>query len=208
MTESASIETVVFDLGGVLIDWNPRYLYRKIFDTEDEVDHFLDHICTRAWHEKQDAGQSTADATAERIAAFPSHRAEIEAFYDRFDEMLGGPLDETVTVLAALKDAGLPLFALSNWPAETFPEAKSPYEFLSWFRGLIVSGYEGVKKPDPRLFEILCARHGLSPATSLFIDDVQDNISAAQALGFQTHHFTDAATLRMDLVAKQLLSGA
>lgn len=208
MTESASIETVVFDLGGVLIDWNPRYLYRKIFDTEEEIDHFLDHICTRAWHEQQDAGQSTADATAERIAAFPSHRAEIEAFYGRFDEMLGGPLDETVTVLAALKDAGSPLFALSNWPAETFPAPDPPYEFLAWFEAIVVSGYEKVKKPDPRLFEILCTRHDLSPATSLFIDDVQDNISAAQALGFQTHHFTDAATLRMDLVAKQLLSGA
>ncbi len=208
MTEPAQIEAVVFDLGGVLIDWNPRYLYRKIFASEDEVEHFLTHICTRAWHEQQDAGQSTVKATRDLVDQHPDLRAEIEAFYTRFDEMLGGPLADTVDVLKGLKQRKVPLFALSNWPAETFPAAQPPYEFLDWFGGTVVSGREGVKKPDARLFQVLCTRHNLTPETSLFIDDVADNIKAAQTLGFQTHHFTDAAALAADLTGRRLLPPA
>jgi 2-haloacid dehalogenase len=208
MASSAHIETVVFDLGGVLIDWNPRYLYRKIFTREDDVDHFLAEICTRDWHEQQDAGQSTAQATRDLTARHPTYRAEIEAFYGRFDEMLGGPLADSVSVLQDLKRQGTPLFALSNWPAETFPAAQSPYEFLEWFDGIVVSGREGVKKPDRRLFDILYTRHTVVPTATLFIDDVAHNVTAAQALGFHTHHFRDAAGLRAELEGHDLLPGA
>ena len=207
MDDAVQVRAVVFDLGGVLIDWNPRHLYRKIFASEDEVEYFLSHVCTRTWHEQQDAGQPAAAGTAELAAAFPEHRTEIEAFYGRFGEMLGGPLTDTVRILEELRDMDYPLFALSNWPAETFPEAEPPYGFLNWFDGIVVSGREQVMKPNRRIFEILCERYHLTPTTSLFVDDVDHNISAARALGFQTHHFTCANTLREDLAARGMLPG-
>jgi 2-haloacid dehalogenase len=208
VADARTVDAVVFDLGGVLIDWNPRHLYRKMFETEEEIDHFLTHVCNRTWHEQQDAGGSAEDATARLCDSFPHFRTEIEAFYGRFSEMLSGPIAGSVDVLAGLRSAGVPMFALSNWPTETFPAAEPPYHFLDWFDGLVVSGREGVKKPDPRIFEILCERHGLTAAKSLFIDDMDYNIEAAAALGFLTHHFTDAPTLHADLQARALLPGA
>lgn len=207
MTNRKNITTVVFDLGGVLIDWNPRYLYRKIFDDESKIDWFLENICTRPWHEQQDAGGSTRDATSTLAKQHPDYASQIEAFYDRFDEMLGGPVFGTVEVLRALKAQNTPVYALSNWPAETFPDGTPPYDFLKWFNGLVVSGYERVMKPEPGIFDILCDRHELSPETCLFIDDVAHNIEAAAKLGFHVHHFTAAKTLGLALQELGLLHG-
>lgn len=205
MTDTDSITTVVFDLGGVLIDWNPRHLYRKIFDDETKIDWFLDTICTRPWHEQQDAGGSAKDATDSLAAEHPGYEKEILAFYDRFDEMLGGPIKGTVDVLRALKAQETPLYALSNWPAETFPDGTPPYDFLTWFDGLVVSGREGVMKPDPKIFDLLCTRYELTPSSCLFVDDVEHNVQAAAALGFNVHHFTGANRLLQDLQQHGLL---
>ena len=129
------IKTLVFDLGGVLIDWNPRYLYRKLIDDENDIDSFLSEVCNPEWNAKQDAGRALAEATAERIALFPEKKALIEAFYDRWEEMLGGEIGETVEILRELKGNGEALYALTNWSGETFPIAEQRYNFLQWFDG-------------------------------------------------------------------------
>lgn len=205
MTDKNTVTTVVFDLGGVLIDWNPHHLYRKIFSDDHVIEWFLENICTRPWHEQQDAGGSTQKATEELAARHPEYESEIRAFYNRFHEMLGGPIDGTVELLRALKTHNTPLYALSNWPAETFPDGKPPYDFLQLFDGLVVSGREGVMKPDPEIFDILCSRYKLAPETCLFIDDVEKNIKTAGEIGFHVHHFTQAGDLLTDLQKLQLL---
>src|SRR5579872_5003147 len=147
---------VVFDLGGVLIDWNPRHLYRKLFaGDEAAMEHFLATICTQAWNERQDAGRSFADAAAQLTALHPDKTALIEAYGVRFDEMLAGPIHGTLDVLAALRERQVPLYALSNWSAETYPLAERRFAFLQWFRGIVISGREGMIKPDPRIFRLL-----------------------------------------------------
>ncbi len=196
---------VVFDLGGVLIDWDPRYLYRTLFDDEESVEHFLATVCTPAWNEEQDAGRTLEAGTADLVARRPEHAAAIEAFYGRWPEMLAGTIAGSVEILAALRDRGTPLYALTNWSAETFPHARARFDFLTWFEAILVSGEEGVKKPDPAFFQLLFERHGLAPDTSLFIDDSARNVAAARALGMEAVHFTSAARLRADLRTRALL---
>jgi len=200
------IRAVIFDLGGVLVDWDPRYLYRKLFDDEAAMEHFLANVCTPAWNEQQDAGRSLADATAELTTRWPDQRELIEAFYGRWTEMLAGPIQGSVAVLADLEARGVPLYALTNWSAETFPHARARFDFLAWFDDVLVSGAEGMKKPDPAFFQLLIDRHGLSAATSLFVDDSPRNVAAARALGMDAVQFTTGAALRADLVARGLLS--
>ncbi len=199
------ISTAVFDLGGVLIDWDPRHLYRKLFDDEAEMEAFLAEVCNGEWNERQDEGRPFAEAVAELTARHPRHRDVIAAYHDRWPEMLGGAIDGTVAILAELRSLGRPLYALSNWSAETFPHARERFAFLAWFGGLVVSGEEGVKKPDPEIFEILLRRYDLDPAGTVFIDDSADNVSAARALGFEAVHFTSAADLRDRLRRLDLL---
>ena len=199
------IKTLVFDLGGVLIDWNPRYLYRKLIDDENDIDSFLSEVCNAEWNVQQDAGRALAAATAERIALFPQHRTLIEAFYDRWEEMLGGEIDQTVEVLLELKNKGETLYALTNWSGETFPIAEARYDFLQWFDGTLVSGVEKLAKPDPAIFRLLLNRYELQAQDCLFIDDSKTNIEAAAGIGFETHHFRTAAGLRQELIAANLL---
>ena len=198
-------KVLVFDLGGVLIDWNPRYLYRKIVDDEDDIDTFLAEVCTSDWNLKQDAGRALAEATAERIALFPEKKSLIEAFYDRWEEMLGGEIAETVEILRELKGKGETLYALTNWSGETFPIALQRFDFLQWFEGTIVSGTEQLAKPDPTIFHLLLDRYGLQADSCLFIDDSKINIEAAGRIGFETHHFTSANGLRQYLNQENLL---
>ena len=198
-------KVLVFDLGGVLIDWNPRYLYRKIVDDEDDIDTFLAEVCTAEWNLKQDAGRALAEATAERIALFPEKKSLIEAFYDRWEEMLGGEIAETVEILRELKGKGETLYALTNWSGETFPIALQRFDFLQWFEGTIVSGTEQLAKPDPTIFHLLLDRYGLQADSCLFIDDSKINIEAAGRIGFETHHFTSANGLRQYLNQENLL---
>lgn len=198
-------QTVIFDLGGVLIDWNPRYLYRKLFDDEAEMEHFLATICTPDWNEQQDAGRPVSEAVAELAAQWPQQANLIEAFYDRWTEMVKGPIEETVDVLHALHKRDTPLYALTNWSAETYPYVEHRYAFMTWFKGIVVSGREKLKKPDPRIFHLILDRYNLTAAGTVFIDDSTANIAAAREVGLQAIPFTSAEALRRDLEALGLL---
>ena len=195
----SSITSVVFDLGNVLIDWDPRYLYRKLFSTETEVEWFLGNICDDEWNSKHDAGQPFEKGISELSALYPQYSDQIRNWYDRCEEMLGGPLDETVDVLAELKKNKVPLFILSNWSAETYPKAEALFDFLHWFDGKIISGESGIIKPDPEIYQLLLKTFDLTPQNTVFIDDKLANVNAAQDLGIHGIHFQNAAILRNDL---------
>jgi len=196
---------VIFDFGGVLIDWNPRYLYRKLISDEDSIEKFLTTVCTQEWNERQDAGRPWSEAVAELIERTPHQRSLIEAYWHRWPEMLGGPIDATVAIAAALKRNGVPLYGLTNWSAETFPHARERFDFLDWFSGIVVSGEEGVIKPSPDIFRILLERFDLRASDAIFIDDNLRNVDAAAALGIDTHHYRSADALRNHLVNVGLL---
>lgn len=206
MTSAADIDTVVFDLGGVLIDWNPRHLYRKLFGGDSAaMEEFLGTVCTQDWNELQDAGRTVAQAEAELIARFPAHAELIRAFYGRFDEMMAGPIEGSVEVLESLAARGVPLYALTNWSAETFPRARSRFGFFARFRGIVVSGEISLKKPDRRIFEHLLATHDLVAGRTLFIDDVAKNVEGARGAGLQALLFQGADRLSADLRGLGLL---
>jgi 2-haloacid dehalogenase len=190
------ITTVTFDLGGVLIDWDPRYLYRTLFDDEAEMEAFLAEVTTPAWNAEQDAGRTWVEAVESLAAEHPEHRPLIEAYHLRWPETLGDAIQGTVDILAELRGAGIRLLALSNWSAETFPVARERYPFLGWFEGIVISGEVKAAKPDERIFRVLIDRHGVEPAETLFVDDNEPNVAAAAALGFATVRFTDPPALR------------
>jgi 2-haloacid dehalogenase len=190
---------VVFDLGGVLIDWNPRYLYRKLFDDEAAMEAFLADVVSPEWNGQQDSGRTWAEAVEVLSREHPEQRDLIAAYWYRWQETLGDAIAPTVAILEELRDAGVRLYALSNWSAETFPVARPRYPFLDWFDGIVISGEEKVAKPDPAIFQHLLARYELDPATTVFIDDSEANVRAAAAQGIVSLRFVDAATLRSDL---------
>jgi 2-haloacid dehalogenase len=200
--------TVVFDLGGVLVEWDPRHLYRQLFDDPDEMESFLSEVTTAEWNAHQDAGRPWDEAVEVLTAEHPERRELIEAFHRRWPEMLAGEIPGTVDVLADLRAAGVRLVALSNWSAETFPVARERFDFLAWFEGIVISGEVGVIKPDRRIFEHLAEQFGIEPAEALFIDDSSANVDAATALGFRAIQFTDATALRRELVRLGLLPNA
>ncbi len=189
------IEWVVFDLGGVLIDWNPRYLYRKLLADSEAVEHFLREVCPPSWNAQHDAGQPFREGIAEATARHPEKGPLIRAYFDRWPEMLGGALAETVALLERVKRSGRAVLALTNWSAETFPVAQRRYSFLGEFEDILVSGAHGLAKPDPAIFELASERFGLDPSKSLFIDDSLRNVEAAARVGFHTHHFRGAEAL-------------
>jgi 2-haloacid dehalogenase len=194
------MSTVVFDLGGVLIDWDPRYLYRQLFADPGEMEDFLARICTPDWHRAHDLG---ADITAscERLARLhPGYRDMIMAWAERGEEMAAGQLDETVEVLRELTAAGTRCYALSNMEPDAFTVRLGRFSFMSWFDGLVISGIEGVAKPDRRIFEILLRRHCLQPQSTVFVDDVARNVEVARELGIVAVQFTTAERLRQDLL--------
>lgn len=199
------IDAVVFDLGNVLIGWDPRHLYRELIEDEAAREHFLTRVCSMAWNEEQDAGRGWAEAVELLAAEFPEHRALIEAYDHEWHRMLSGPIEGSVVLLRALKARGVPLFALTNWSTEKFPIARARYDFLRLFGGIVVSGEERMKKPDPRIFETLVSRYQLTPSSTLFIDDSRVNIVAAEKLGFVVHHFAGAEGLAARLQALGLL---
>ena len=199
------INSVVFDLGNVLIDWDPRYLYRKLFQTEAEVEWFLENICDHDWNLKHDSGQLFSKGILEESKKYPEYSELINAWYQRWEEMLGGPIDESVEVLSELKEKGVLLYILSNWSAETYPIAEERFDFLSWFDGKIISGEEGIVKPDLEIYKLLINRNDLNPQHTVFIDDKEENIRAAELLGFHGIHFQNASKLRKDLQMLKLL---
>ena len=192
-----SIDAVVFDLGGVLIDWNPRYLYRKLFHGDEAaMEKFLSGVITQEWNERQDAGRSFSEGVAELQARYPHNSDLIEAYKSRWEEMLGGVFDESIAVLDGLRRREIRLYGLTNWSKEKFPIARERYEFLGWFSGIVVSGEEGVTKPDPAIFNILLERYSLEARNTLFIDDNPLNTEIASGLGFHTHYFQTPEGLR------------
>ncbi len=200
--------TVVFDLGGVLVDWNPRYLYRQLFADSAAMEEFLATVCNQSWNEKQDAGRPFATGVAELIADHPEHADHIRAYDQRWAEMLGGPISGSVDLLGELDQAGVPLYALSNWSAEKFVHARARFAFLDRFRAIVISGEVGVNKPDPRIFTALIDGYQLDRAELIFIDDVVANVAAARAQGIAAIHFRDPAQLRRELEVRGLLRAA
>ncbi len=193
------ITCVVFDLGGVLIDWNPRYLYRKLIPDPETMEHFLREVCSTEWRAPFDLGAPMAEAIAELCDRHPEQKHLIEAYGVRWPEMLGGTIDGSVAILEDLR-AKLPaVYAVSNWPAETFPHALARFAFLEWFDGMIISGEVGLKKPDAGIYRLLFERYRIEPGTTLFIDDVPENLEAAEVLGLKGLLFTSAGKLREDL---------
>ena len=203
--DTARPTTAKFDLGGVLIDWNPRYLYQQLFDDDEEMERFLAEVTTQEWNAAQDAGRSWADAVEVLTAEFPDHRDLIEAYHTRWPEMLGDAIHGTVRILDELRGRGVRLFALSNWSAETFPVALERYPFLGWFDGIVISGEVKAAKPDVRIFQALIDRHEIEPPVTVFVDDNEPNVTAAAAMGFIALRFHDPDRLRDDLERLGLL---
>ena len=199
------INSVVFDLGNVLIDWDPRYLYRKLFQTEGEVEWFLENICDHDWNLKHDSGQLFSKGILEKSQKHPKYSELINAWFQHWEEMLGGPIDESVKVLFELKEKGVLLYILSNWSAETYPIAEERFDFLSWFDGKIISGEEGIVKPDLEIYKLLIKRYDLNPYQTVFIDDKEENIKSAELLGIHGIHFQNCSKLRKDLQKLKLL---
>ena len=195
------IDSIIFDLGGVLIDWNPEYVYLDVFNGDrKKMQWFFDNICTGDWNENQDAGYPMAKATEERVAMFPEHEEHIRMFYGRWDEMLGDSIKGTVTILDKLvKSSNYKVVALTNWSHETFPKAIKKFDFLQWFEGIIVSGEEKTRKPFDDIYHITLNRFNIIPERSIFIDDNLRNIEAANSLGINGIQFKSPEQLEKEL---------
>ena len=196
---------IIFDIGMVLIEWDPRHLYRKIFDDEAKMEWFLANVCTGAWNLEQDRGRTFAEAVKLITPLHPNYAAEIDAFDKRWAEMVPGVIEGSVDILESLHKKGTPLYAITNWNQHKFNETKLNYPFLNLFRDIVVSGDEKLIKPDPAIFEVCLKRNKLNAADCLFIDDSEKNVKGAQAVGMQAHHFTTPEKLRADLKARGLL---
>lgn len=198
---------VLLDLGGVFLDWDPRHLYRKLLgDDVAAMEDFLANVCTPAWHAEQDRGQSITEACAERRAKFPEYAELIDAWGERADEMISGVIEGSVEILAELKAAGLPCYALSNMERENWERRLQIYDFLRLFDGYFISGLEGVMKPDPEFFKLALARLHFEPEEVLFIDDRLPNTQSAEMLGIPAVVFRSPEALRAELVARGLLA--
>jgi 2-haloacid dehalogenase len=203
------VNTVVFDLGGVLVDWDPRHLLRKLMPgREAEMETLLAEVLNHAWNLERDKGDSWAMAMERNKADHPEWAEIFDLYTERWPETMGGAHDETVAILRELKGRGTPLYALSNWSAEMFPHAEEKFDWLQLFDGIVVSGRVKMIKPDRDIFEYLLETYGLDAADVLFIDDHEPNILAARSYGIAAHHFRDADALRQELVAEGLLDGA
>jgi len=198
------LKNIVFDFGGVLIDWNPRYLYRKVFKTEEEMDFFLQNVCKYEWNLLQDAGRSLDEATRVLQEEYPEYKEEIGMYYGRWEEMLGGLFEDNVKLIRPLK-AKYKVYGLTNWSAETLPIALRKYDFFKLFDGIVVSGEEKLVKPDPRLYRILLDRYNLKDEETLLIDDNAENIKTAKELGFKTVHLTSEVNLEETLKTMKVL---
>jgi len=196
---------VVFDVGNVLIHWDPRRLYRQLFDDPAKVEWFLAHVCHSAWNLELDRGRAYGEAIAERIAMFPEYAAEIRAYDEHWDEMVAGAVEGSVTLLERLRAAGVPLYAITNFSRTKFDHATKRFPFLLKFDGIIVSADEALVKPDPAIFELFLKRFGLSAPDCLFIDDSAANVESARKLGMAAHHFRDSETLETALRGHRLI---
>ena len=195
-----TINTIIFDLGGVLIDWNPEYVYREVIPDPERRRFFFENICTHEWNVEQDAGRPLAEATELLVNEHPEWESEIRAFYGRWEEMLGGLIHETVDLLRELRDREEHrLLALTNWSGETFPVALSKYDFLHWFEGIVVSGDEKTRKPFSDIYKILLDRYKVDAPKAVFIDDSLKNVEGAETVGINGIHFQGTAQLKESL---------
>jgi len=195
------ITTILFDLGGVLIGWNPIIPYLKAFDGDREkAQWFLDNICTMDWNEEQDAGRTLAEATRVKIAEYPEYEDLIRLYYDEWETMLTGAIKGTVEIFRQLKEnTKYPIYAITNWSAETFPVAQARYDFLGWFEGVSVSGELKMRKPYPEIYQYTLEKYNISPSEAVFIDDNLKNVEAARNLGIHAIHFHSPEQLRVSL---------
>ena len=199
-----NINTIIFDFGGVLIDWNPRYMYRNEFEESSAMEHFLEQICTDDWNLQQDKGRSLAEGTRILQEKFPEHAVKIQLFYDQWEKMINGDIPQNVTVLRNLKEK-YKLYGLTNWSAETFTIVFKRFAFFTLFDGIVISGEEKLIKPDKKIFELMLDRYRLEAKNSLFIDDNMKNIQAAKEMGFVTIHVTEKTDLKRELYALGLM---
>ncbi|MBI1224418.1 MAG: HAD-IA family hydrolase [Bacteroidetes bacterium] len=194
--------TIIFDLGGVLIDWNPDYVFDTIFDDPERKKFFYENICTPHWNEEQDAGRTLQAATDLLLDEHPEWQTEIAAYYGRWSEMLGDCIQGTVDIFKELKDSGkYKIYALTNWSAETFPIALEKFDFLHWFDGIVVSGTEMTRKPFPEFYQILLDRYEVAPSEAIFIDDNLRNVLAGKEMGIESIQFHSPEKLREELTA-------
>ncbi|MFN5333998.1 MAG: HAD family hydrolase [Bacteroidota bacterium] len=194
------LQTIIYDLGGVLIDWNPMYVYENYFDTKEDLDFFFAHICTAEWNEEQDGGRTIEEANLRLITEYPEWEKAIKDYYGRWPEMIKGSIKESVNLLSGIKASNhFKLYALTNWSAETFPLAKERFEFLSWFDGILVSGEEKTRKPFDDFYMKLLTKYGIEKNTTVFIDDNLRNVEAARKLGIPSIHFKETASLHHEL---------
>ena len=196
---------VVFDLGAVLIEWDPRHLYRKVFKDEEQMEWFLAHVCHSEWNLEQDKGRSFDDAVIEAKARHPKHAVEIAMYRDRWMEMVPGAILGSVNILDALHKKGAPLYAITNWNGDTFRATRNRFPFLNLFGDIVVSGDEKMLKPAPEIFHLLAKRNNIKLADSIFIDDSMKNVKGAEAVGMHGHHFTSPEGLRSELKSRNLL---
>lgn len=201
----SKINTVVFDVGKVLFDWDLRYLYAKLIPDVAEREYFVTHVVTPEWHYQHDAGRTLEDMVAERTAQFPQYADLIGAYKDRITETIPGPIAGTHDIVRELSDNNIPLFVITNFGAQFWDRFRPTQPVFDHFRDIVVSGVEKVMKPDPAVYALALNRFGLQPGEAIFIDDNHDNVVSARLSGFAAHHFTDAALLRSELVALHLL---
>ncbi|HLG41037.1 MAG TPA: HAD family phosphatase [Chitinophagaceae bacterium] len=197
---SMAINTIIFDLGNVLVEWNPMHVYHNYFDTEERRNYFFENICTAEWNEMQDEGRSIVEATQELVKKFPDWEQAIRDYYGRWTEMLKGPIHESVEIFRQLKASGkYNIYALTNWQAGLFDIALVRYNFMHWFDGRVVSGEEKIRKPFPEFYQRLLDRYNINPSEALFIDDSLRNVKGAEALGINGIHFTSPGQLKEEL---------
>ena len=196
-----NIDTIIFDLGGVLVDWDPKYVYREVFNGDEEkVDWFLNTICTSDWNVEQDAGRTFKEATDFLVNKHPEYEDWIRIYYDRWEDMLLGQIDETVALLEKIKKQGShQLYALTNWSAEAFPVALQRFDFLQHFEGIVVSGEEKTRKPFSKIYEIILDRYQLKAPSCVFIDDNLENVRGAETVGIKAIHFKNSQQLTAEL---------
>jgi len=202
-----NIKNIIFDLGGVLIDWNPEYLYKKIIKEDDKRKWFLENVCSFDWNEEQDGGRSIQEANKILINQFPEYKDWIEMYYSRWDEMLSRPIHETVEIFKELKnEKKFSFYALTNWSAETFPRALELFDFLHWFDGRLVSGEVNLRKPQLEIYELILSKFNLNPSETLFIDDNLRNINSAKQTGLICLHFQSPSQVRQYLMEQKFLN--
>jgi 2-haloacid dehalogenase len=200
------INTVVFDVGKVLFEWDLRHLFAKLIDDPEELEWFVTNVVTPQWHFQHDAGRALSDMVPERIAEFPEHAALIEAYASRFNETIPGPVAGSLEIVSELAERGVPLFAITNFGAEFWEMFRPTQPIFDHFGDIIVSGTEKMMKPDPAIYALALERFRLQPNEAIFIDDNNDNVEGARANGFVAHHFVDAAALRAELAEYGLVN--